>query len=114
MERHVEIGLIREIIGLAEQKSTYLDDTISHSPISRHSSPDRFAREEAVLFQRKPVVAAQARNQKITMATLIEDFGLGEDIQSGFAARGNPSHLFGRFEGALNRFNLAVEELISD
>ena len=52
-------------------------------------------------------------NQKITMATLAEDFELGEEIQSGFASRGNPSHLFGRFEGALNRFNLTVEEMIA-
>lgn len=54
-----------------------------------------------------------AKNQAITRATLMEDFELGEEIQSGFASRGNPSHLFGRFEGALNRFNLMVEEMIS-
>ncbi|MBO9449252.1 Rieske 2Fe-2S domain-containing protein [Tropicibacter sp. R16_0] len=60
MERSEEIGLIREIIGLAEQKSAYLDDTISHSPISRYASPERFAREEAALFRRKPVVAAHS------------------------------------------------------
>ena len=54
-----------------------------------------------------------AKNQAITRATLMEDFELGEEIQSGFASRGNPSHLFGRFEGALNRFNLQVEEMIS-
>lgn len=53
------------------------------------------------------------KNQKITLVTLMEDFELGEEIQSGFASRGNPSHLFGRFEGALNRLNLAVEEMIS-
>lgn len=54
-----------------------------------------------------------AKNQAITMATLREDFELGEEIQAGFASRGNPSHLFGRFEGALNRFNLAVEEMLA-
>ncbi len=53
------------------------------------------------------------RNHEITRVTLMEDFTLGEEIQSGFASRGNPSHLFGRFEGALNRFNLQVEELIA-
>lgn len=53
------------------------------------------------------------KNHQITMVTLMEDFELGEEIQSGFSSRGNPSHLFGRFEGALNRFNLAVEEMIS-
>lgn len=53
-----------------------------------------------------------AKNQAITRATLMEDFELGEEIQSGFASRGNPSHLFGRFEGALDRFNRAVEEML--
>lgn len=53
------------------------------------------------------------KNQQITLATLTEDFTLGAEIQSGFASRGNPSHLFGRFEGALNRFNLSVEEMLA-
>lgn len=53
------------------------------------------------------------KNHEITTVTLMEDFELGEEVQSGFASRGNPSHLFGRFEGALNRFNMAVEELIA-
>lgn len=53
------------------------------------------------------------KNHQITHVTLMEDFDLGEEVQSGFASRGNPSHLFGRFEGALNRFNLAVEELLT-
>lgn len=53
-----------------------------------------------------------AKNQQITVTALMEDFDLGVEIQSGFASRGNPSHLFGRFEGALNRFNLTVEEML--
>ena len=53
------------------------------------------------------------KNQTVTLTALAEDFELGEEIQSGFASRGNPSHLFGRFEGALNRFNLAVEEMLA-
>jgi phenylpropionate dioxygenase-like ring-hydroxylating dioxygenase large terminal subunit len=53
------------------------------------------------------------RNHVISVTALKEDFELGEEVQSGFASRGNPSHLFGRFEGALNRFNLAVEEMLS-
>jgi phenylpropionate dioxygenase-like ring-hydroxylating dioxygenase large terminal subunit len=52
------------------------------------------------------------KNQAITRATIKEDFDLGEEIQAGFASRGNPSHLFGRFEGALNRFNLAIEAML--
>ena len=53
------------------------------------------------------------KNQQITVTALMEDFELGREIQSGFASRGNPSHLFGRFEGALNRFNIAVEEMLA-
>ena len=61
-----------------------------------------------------PEMAAHwAKNQKITVTALMEDYVLGEEIQAGFASRGNPSHLFGRFEGALNRFNLAVEEMLA-
>jgi len=60
MERTEEVGLIKEIIGLAEQKSAYLDDTIAHSPISRYSSPERFERERETIFCRKPIVAAQS------------------------------------------------------
>ena len=60
MDRTTEIGLIKEIIGLAEQKSAYLDDTIAHSPISRYASPERFERERGMLFRRKPVVAARS------------------------------------------------------
>ncbi len=52
------------------------------------------------------------KNQAITRTALMEDFTLGEEIQSGFASRGNPSHLFGRFEGALNRFNLVIEDMV--
>ncbi len=51
-------------------------------------------------------------NHRISLTALKEDFEIGEEIQAGFASRGNPTHLFGRFEGALNRFNLAVEEMI--
>ncbi|MEO3415647.1 SRPBCC family protein [Roseovarius sp. CAU 1744] len=60
MDRQTEITLIKEIIGLAQQKSAFLDDTIAHSPISRYSSPERFERERAMLFRRKPVIAAQS------------------------------------------------------
>ncbi len=37
---------------------------------------------------------------------------MGEGIQAGYESRGKPTHLFGRFEGALNRYNLAVEVMI--
>lgn len=37
MDRHTEITLIQEIIGLAEQKSAYLDDEIATHPF--HAIP---------------------------------------------------------------------------
>ena len=60
MDRQTETNLIQEVIGLAEQKSTFLDETIAYSPISRYSSPERFEREQAMIFRRKPVVAAHS------------------------------------------------------
>ncbi|MEO1689524.1 MAG: SRPBCC family protein, partial [Pseudomonadota bacterium] len=85
------------------------------------AAPLSEARTELRIVTLAPAEAARdpemrahwARNHAITLATLREDFELGEEIQAGFASRGNPSHLFGRFEGALNRFNLAVEELLA-
>lgn len=64
--------------------------------------------------QTEEMQAHWEKNQEITVTALMEDFELGEEIQSGFASRGNPTHLFGRFEGALNRFNLAIEEMIKN
>ena len=39
---------------------------------------------------------------------------VSEEMQVGFALRGIPGRPFGRFEGALNRFNLAAEEMITN
>ena len=60
MDRQTEVSLLREVIGLADQKSAYLDPEISHSPISRYMSPERYEREHTMLFRRKPVVVAQS------------------------------------------------------
>ncbi len=47
-------------------------------------------------------------NHNLTVRTLGEDFAIGEGIQKGFCSGAN-SHLnYGRFEGALARFNEAV------
>ncbi|MFC3614186.1 aromatic ring-hydroxylating dioxygenase subunit alpha [Lutimaribacter marinistellae] len=73
MDRTEELGLIKEIIGLAEQKSAYLDDTIAHSPISRYSSAERFERERATIFRRKPIVAAHSSELEGARAFLARD-----------------------------------------
>lgn len=48
------------------------------------------------------------RNHAITVRTLEEDIRLGEGIQAGLASGANERLLFGRFEGALDRFNRTV------
>ena len=54
------------------------------------------------------------RNHEITMATLDEDFLLGESIQATVASGACERMLFGRFEGALEQFRLTVEQQIAD
>ena len=48
------------------------------------------------------------RNHDLTVRTLKEDFAIGEGIQRGFATGANEHLNYGRFEGALARFNEAV------
>ena len=49
------------------------------------------------------------RNHEITAGTLSEDYAIGESIQSGLLSGANEELRFGRFEGALDRFNRIVE-----
>ncbi|CAA0080213.1 2-aminobenzenesulfonate 2,3-dioxygenase subunit alpha [Zhongshania aliphaticivorans] len=48
------------------------------------------------------------KNHQLTVTTLNEDFDIGESIQSGLLSGANETLLFGRFEGALHRFNESV------
>ena len=52
------------------------------------------------------------KNHDITVRTLAEDFAIGESIQSGLPSGANDELRFGRFEGALDRFNRIVEREI--
>jgi phenylpropionate dioxygenase-like ring-hydroxylating dioxygenase large terminal subunit len=52
------------------------------------------------------------RNHALTLFTLDEDFALGESIQQGLASGANEHLNFGRFEGALARFNRFVDEAL--
>ncbi|WP_298675504.1 SRPBCC family protein [uncultured Lentibacter sp.] len=74
MDRKTEVGLIREIVGLADQKSSFLDREVTHSPISRYASPERFEREMAMIFRRKPVVAAHSSELEGQNAFITRDF----------------------------------------
>lgn len=51
------------------------------------------------------------RNHQITSKTLAEDFEIGESIQEGLASGANTELQFGRYEGALHRFNEQVDRL---
>jgi len=53
------------------------------------------------------------RNHLLTTTTLDEDFDLGEGIQRGLASGANAHLNFGRFEGALVRFNRFVDKAIA-
>ena len=48
-------------------------------------------------------------NHEFTIATLNEDFDIGEGIQRALATGANDTLRFGRFEGALARFNAEVD-----
>ncbi|MEM7301618.1 MAG: SRPBCC family protein [Pseudomonadota bacterium] len=74
MDRATEVSLIQEVIGLAEQKSAYLDDTVTHSPISRYASPERFEREMAMIFKRKPMVVAHSGELEGEKAFIAKSF----------------------------------------
>ena len=54
MQRSTEIRLIKEIIGLAEQQSAYLDDRIAESPIMRYTDEGRFNAKLRAVAKSKP------------------------------------------------------------
>lgn len=51
-------------------------------------------------------------NHRITSVTLDEDFAIGESIQSGLKSGANDHVTFGRFEGALDKFNRLVRNMV--
>lgn len=53
------------------------------------------------------------KNHDITVRTLSEDFAIAESIQGGLMSGANDELRFGRFEGALDRFNRTVEREIA-
>lgn len=55
-----------------------------------------------------------ARNHRITLATLREDFEIGAAVQGGLASGANTHLTFGRFEGALHAFNETVRAALGD
>ncbi len=53
------------------------------------------------------------KNHQLTVKTLIEDFELAEGIQRGLTSGANEALNFGRFEGALEKFNAIVEQRLA-
>ncbi len=110
-DAHLLYTLVPNIQMLVQQDHVML---FHYEPISYTETRVRMA---TLAHSNEPqTVQKQAywdKNQRITVTAIMEDFVLGEEVQAGFASKGNPSHLFGRFEGALNRFNLVVQELIA-
>lgn len=52
------------------------------------------------------------KNHEFTLTTLNEDFAIAESIQDGVQSGANSQFHFGRFEGALGRFNKTIESLL--
>jgi len=50
-----------------------------------------------------------AHNQKITEATLVEDFEINGQVQARIATGANEALTFGRYEGTLHAFDVEVE-----
>lgn len=79
---------------------------ITQEPVSHNSTQLRLI--TLVPKNRFEETAYWQRNHAITETTLNEDFDLGEDIQRGLDSGATERVLFGRFEGALTRFNRQV------
>ena len=58
MERETEIGLIRELLGLYEAKSHYLDTEIEFNSVDQYQCETIFQRERDHMFARLPTVVA--------------------------------------------------------
>ena len=79
-------------------------------------APDRTRLRISTVIDRSEQVperrAHWERNHALTMVTLGEDFALAEGIQAGLDSGANTQLNFGRFEGALDRFNQTVLEML--
>jgi phenylpropionate dioxygenase-like ring-hydroxylating dioxygenase large terminal subunit len=80
-------------------------------------APDRTLLRLATLIPRQSDTPGKRpywrRHHRLTVNTLEEDFELGESIQRGLGSGANTRLNFGRFEGALSRYNRVVEEAIA-
>lgn len=79
-------------------------------------APDRTIMRLSTMIPAEVNTAEQqgywTRNHALTIHTLDEDFTLGEAIQRGLDTGANPHLNFGRFEGALAKFNETVDAIV--
>lgn len=83
----------------------------------RPLSPDRTEIQMTTLASKSEITPERQphwdRNHKITFVTLSEDFEINQQVQGGLNSGANEALTFGRYEGALNRFNVEVEARLS-
>ena len=84
---------------------------ISMNPLAVDRSEVRIATLKPRESERSP--SYWDKNHAFSLHTLNEDFDLGESIQSGLLSGANHNLRFGRFEGALHRFNETVRACLS-
>ena len=58
MNRAQEIMLLEELVGLKQTGRLYLDDQPTTNPVGDYTQPDRFALEQARIFERQPMIIA--------------------------------------------------------
>ena len=58
MNRAQEIMLLEELVGLKQTGRLYLDDQPTTNPVGDYTQPDRFALEQARIFERQPMITA--------------------------------------------------------
>ncbi|MDD9909204.1 MAG: Rieske 2Fe-2S domain-containing protein [Ahrensia sp.] len=74
MDHETQVELLDEILGLRRERSAYLDETVTHSPVNRYLDEQRFSDERAQIFRKQPLLIAHS-------SELVEDGGfLSRDI----------------------------------
>ena len=58
MDQTTQVDLLDEILGLRAEKSAYLDESVTYSPVSRYLDQDRFQLEQQKLFWGYPLLVA--------------------------------------------------------
>lgn len=60
MEKTTQVELLHELVDLHSERRQYLDEAWTRAPVAQYCDPDRFQREMADIFARRPQIAAHA------------------------------------------------------